>query len=97
MAKAPKFSTAGGSVAYSQVRSKFVKGKDGYGKKISTAREKLIAANGGKDPGKDVVAMHETFGSHKNGDGKVHWGTRAENTAESNKHRADVRKKKWNK
>lgn len=83
-----KVTSNGGSRAYYMVRSKVSKGPDGYGKVISAAREKLLQKLG-RDPGVDTVAMHKEFGSHfeKSG-GAADWGTRAENTAESNKHRA---------
>lgn len=78
----------GGHRAYDMVRSKISKGKDGYGKMVSRAREALMQKLG-KDPGEDVVAMHKNSGSHfeKNG-GAASWGSRADNTAESNKKRA---------
>jgi hypothetical protein len=78
----------GGNVAYGMVRSKIAKGKDGYGKVVSKAREALMEKLG-KDPGVDTVAMHKRSGSHfeKNG-GAADWGSRAENTAESNMKRA---------
>jgi hypothetical protein len=75
------------------VRSKISKGKDGYGKMVTQEREAMMQKLG-YDPGEDKVAMHNTFGSHfsKKIDG-YHMGTRAENTAESNKHRAGERLK----
>lgn len=79
-------------VGYRKVRSKYVKGKDGYGKVISELREKLIRENGGKDPGEDTVAMHKYPGTHKPGKGKGNltgkFGSKSKNTADSNKHRA---------
>lgn len=95
MAIRDKFTTAGGSRAYGkEVRSKFVKGKDGYGKVITKAREALIARNGGKDPGYNIVAAHLTPGSHFEKDGgAARKATRGENTAESNKMRAKFRRK----
>lgn len=89
-----KVTTEGGSTAYKMVRSKFTKGKDGYGKVISAAREKLIKKSDGKDPGENTVAMHKKFGSHfEKGGGAAEWGSRAKNTAESNKHRKSIRSK----
>jgi hypothetical protein len=76
---------------YHLVRSKFVKGKDNYGKIVTSLREKLLAANGGKDPGPDVVAMHKFPGAHKGTTGKDmmgKFGSRASNTASSNRLRA---------
>ena len=76
---------------YHLVRSKFVKGKDHYGKIVTVLREKLLAANGGKDPGPDVVAMHKYPGAHKGTTGKDvmgKFGSRADNTRESNRLRA---------
>ena len=75
---------------YDKQRSKHVKGKDGYGKVISVAREKLLDKNGGKDPGPDVVAFHVEGGSHKNGktdDEKAIWAPKGKNTSESNMRR----------
>jgi hypothetical protein len=75
-------------IGYKKVRSKFVKGPDGYGKVISVAREHLISENKGKDPGKDTVARHLKPGAHFEKDGgKARWGSRGDNTAESNKWR----------
>lgn len=87
-----KKTTEGGNRAYSMVRSKIVKGKDGYGKVVSKARETLMEKLG-RDPGVDVVAEHKTGGSHfeKNG-GAASWGTRADNTADSNRARAKKKK-----
>lgn len=79
----------GGNVGYKMVRSKFVKGKDGYGKVITAAREQLLKSNGGKDPGPDVVAAHKNFGAHHGDDQISKWKSRAWNTAESNMHRKD--------
>ena len=75
---------------YHMVRSKFLKDKDGYGRVISDLREKLIAANGGKDPGPDVVAMHTFPGAHLGGkrDLMGKFGSRGMNTADSNRLRA---------
>lgn len=89
MAIKEKKTTRGGNVGYKMVRSKYVKGPDNQGKVITAAREKMIAANGGKDPGYNVTANHITGGSHHEEDGgKFRKGTRAENTAESNRARA---------
>ena len=82
-----KFTTEGGNRAYNMVRSKVVKGKDGYGKVVSVAREKLMQRLG-KDPGEDVVAAHKNGGSHFEKDGGAFdIASRGENTAESNRAR----------
>jgi hypothetical protein len=87
-------------IGYYMVRSKFLKGPDGYGRVISKARENLIAKNGGKDPGKDVVAAHLSPGAHleKSG-GAAKFKTRGENSTESNKwrmrHKLSKDGKKW--
>jgi hypothetical protein len=82
-----KFTTEGGNRAYNMVRSKVVKGKDGYGKVVSVAREKLMERLG-RDPGPDTVAAHEKGGSHFEKDGgDFDIATRAENTAQSNRAR----------
>lgn len=74
---------------YKLVRSKHVKGPDGYGKIMSLARENLIHKNGGKDPGKDVVAAHYEPGAHFEKDGgKARFKSRGWNTSSSNKMRA---------
>lgn len=85
--------SAGGNRAYRMVRSKVAKGKDGYGKVVSVAREKLMEKLG-RDPGVDTVAEHKSNGSHfeKNG-GAAAWGSRADNTADSNRDRAKKKKK----
>lgn len=84
-----KKTTAGGNRGYKMVRSKNVKGPDGYGKVITKARENMISKGGGKDPGYNVTANHTTGGAHHEEDGgKFRKGTRAENTAESNRARA---------
>lgn len=76
-------------IGYRRVRSKHVKGPDGYGKVILEAREKLIEKNGGKDPGPNTVAAHYTPGPHfEKGGGRARWKTRGENSAESNRARA---------
>ena len=73
---------------YKQVRSKYVKGADGYGKKVTPLREKLIARNGGKDPGYNVVAAHDSPGPHPGDKGKDIKGkfkSRRENSSEAGK------------
>lgn len=82
-----KFTTEGGNRAYNMVRSKIVKGKDGFGKVVSVAREKLMRKLG-RDPGEDVVAAHTKSGSHFEKDGgDFRIASRGENTAESNRAR----------
>jgi hypothetical protein len=81
---------------YDKVRSKFVKGKDGYGAVIAVARERLLAKNGGKDPGSDMVAFHVEGGSHRNGksnDEKAIWASKGDNSRESNYRRGGKSKK----
>ena len=82
-----KVTTNGGNRAYNMVRSKIVKGKDGYGKVVSAARERMMEKLG-RDPGYNTVAAHDRGGSHfeKNG-GEFDVASRAENTAESNRAR----------
>ena len=85
-----KLTTKGGNRGYSMVRSKYVKGPDGFGKVITLARETLIGRNGGKDPGRDVVAAHKDFGAHHSKDVKDQEATfksRSWNTSESNMNR----------
>ncbi len=78
---------------YRMVRSKYLKGPDGYGRVISVARENLIKKNGGKDPGEDVVAAHYEPGAHLEKDGgKARFKSRGWNTTQANKARAG---KKW--
>lgn len=73
---------------YKLVRSKHLKGKDGYGRIMIEAREKLLDANGGKDPGPNVVAAHYKPGAHfEKGGGKARWMSRGKNTAQSNQAR----------
>ena len=87
MATNRNVTTGSGKGSYYKVRSKILKGKDGYGRVVTQEREKLLEKFG-KDPGPDVVAMHKSFGAHPSK--KIDpWrvGTRAENTAESNVHR----------
>lgn len=92
----------GGNRAYSMVRSKLVKGKDGYGKVISLAREKMLSLLKAKgvDPKsvkKDTVAGHMTKdGKHADGaqhsknpaDHIVKAVSRAENSKASAEHMA---------
>jgi hypothetical protein len=82
---------------YDKVRSKFVKEKGtNYGAVISVARERLIARNGGKDPGSDMVAFHVEGGSHRNGksnDEKAIWASKGDNSRESNYRRGGKSKK----
>jgi hypothetical protein len=79
---------------YKLVRSKHLKGKDGYGRLVQADREAHLDKNGGKDPGKDKVIAHKNPGSHKTpGDGYT-LKTRAENTAESNSYRSNLRKRR---
>lgn len=74
---------------YRMVRSKHLKGPDGYGRVISLAREKLIEKNGGKDPGENMVAAHFEPGAHFEKDGgKARFKTRGWNTGEANRLRA---------
>jgi hypothetical protein len=80
--------TAGGGISYREVRSKISRGKDGYGKVVSVAREKMMQKLG-KDPGKDIVAAHKNPGAHREkGGGAAEPRPRGENTAESNKKRS---------
>jgi len=77
---------------YKQVRSKYVKGADGYGKKVTPLRERLIARNGGKDPGKDVVAAHTKPGPHPGDSGddvRGRFESREKNSADAGKLRAE--------
>lgn len=83
----------GGNRGYTMVRSKFVKGKDSYGKVITLARELLIKKNGGKDPGKDVVAAHKEFGAHHSKDPseqKAEWQTREWNSSQMGRNRDGI-------
>jgi hypothetical protein len=80
--------THGGSRAYSQVRSKISKYANGDPKVVTVEREQMMQKLG-YDPGPNVTANHKEFGSHFSKKGEpFKMGTRAENTAESNKHRA---------
>ncbi len=79
----------GGNRGYKMVRSKYLKGPDGHGRVITAAREALIAKNGGKDPGENVVAAHKNFGAHHGDDQVATWQSRSWNTAESNMNRKD--------
>lgn len=88
-----KLTTKGGARGYDEVRSKISKGPDGYGKVVTKAREALMQKLG-RDPGKNIVAMHKKGGSHFEKDGGAFTiGTMAENTADSNRARAKIRKK----
>jgi hypothetical protein len=82
---------------YKQIRSKHVKGADGYGKKVTPLREKLIEQNGGKDPGYNVVAAHTKPGPHpgdKGDDIRGKFKSRRKNSSEAGKLRvARMRKK----
>ena len=94
MAIRDKKTTNGGSRGYKMVRSKIAKGKDGYGKMVTLAREKMMKRLG-YDPGPNVTANHTKGGSHHEKDGgKFKKGTRSENTAESNRKRARAKKYK---
>lgn len=91
--KKDKYSTKGGGSAYHLVRSKIQKSKDGYGMPVSVEREQAMQKAGKVLPYNTVV-MHESFGSHSDPKGDPwHLGTRGENSSESNKHRAAVRKR----
>ena len=79
---------------YKLMRSKHVKGKDGYGKIVQADREKHMDKNGGKDPGPNKVIAHKSAGSHKKPGDSYEVKTRGENTAESNKLRNKIRKKR---
>lgn len=79
---------------YKLVRSKHLKGKDGYGRIVQKDRESYLDKNGGKDPGKDKVIAHDSPGSHKKPGSGYKLKTRGENTAESNSIRSKVRKKR---
>lgn len=73
----------GGAEGYRMVRSKYLKGPDGYGKTITQARENLIAADPQhRDPGPDVVAAHVNPGVHQGSDQAAKWETRQWNSAE---------------
>lgn len=75
---------------YDKVRSKWVKGADGYGAVISVAREKLLDKSHGKAP-EGAVAFHLQGGAHNNhstADEGAIWSTKGQNTAESNMRRA---------
>ncbi len=89
-----KVTTEGGNRGYRMMRSKIAKDKNGYGKVVSVAREKLMQKLG-KDPGYNVVAAHDKPGSHFEKDGgEFDPATRSENTAESNKLRKFKKKLK---
>ncbi len=82
-----KTTGAGGNRGYRMTRSKYKIGKDGYGAVVTVARENLLKANHGKDPGPNIVAMHIRPGAHHGKDQKAVWGSRSKNTAESNMQR----------
>lgn len=91
--KKDKFTTAGGNKAYHLKRNSIVRLPDGSGMPMSIERSNAIDKLG-YNPGPNMVFMHDSFGSHSNPKGDSgHWGTRGENSTESNKHRAAVRKK----
>lgn len=77
-----KTTGAGGNRGYRMVRSKISKGKDGYGKMVTEAREKLMQKLG-YDPGYNVVAAHKNFGAHHGKDQEAEWQSRSWNTAQS--------------
>jgi len=79
---------------YKLVRSKHLKGADGYGRIVQADREAHLDKNGGKDPGKNKVIAHKTAGAHKTPGDSAELKTRGENTAESNKLRSSIRKKR---
>lgn len=96
----------GGNKAYDMTRSKIVKGKDGYGAVITKAREdvlqeikarKGLAAAKKAGENSNLVARHRKPGAHKGdaaGDESAYLGTRGDNTTESNKLRAAIRRRK---
>lgn len=89
--KQSRHSLTAKGVGYDMVRSKYLKGPDGYGAVISELREKLIAKNGGKDPGVNTVAMHKYPGAHRGKSAKDlmgKFGSRGLNTSDSNRARA---------
>ncbi len=102
----PKIKTAGQTRnedtsrgIYTKIRSKFVKGKDGQRAVITLAREKMIEANGGKDPGPNMVA-HHTNGSkagadNKSDDMKFEMVSFGDNVSESNQRRGGKDTKEW--
>lgn len=79
---------------YKLVRSKHLKGSDGYGRIVQADKERHLDNNGGRDIGKDKVIAHKSAGSHKTPGDDYTVKTRGENTAESNKLRSNVRKKR---
>lgn len=76
---------------YDKVRSKFVKGPDGYGEVVSKAREMAMERNGGPLP-KGMIAHHVGGGAsnnHSDSDEKTAIViSKSANTAESNMRRA---------
>ena len=95
--------SAGGGLSYDMVRSKIVKGRDGYGAVITKAREDMlqeIKARKGLAEAKKVgenynlVARHRKPGAHRNdavGDETAYLGTRGANSRESNAYMKKIR------
>lgn len=82
---------------YSKVRSKFIKGKDGYGAVVTLASEIAREKIGGPLPEGSVVHHLEGGSSVGNGreeESKSIVTTRAKNTAESN-YRRGGKSKAW--
>jgi len=79
---------------YKLIRSKHLKGKDGYGRIVQADREKEMDKSNGKKLGKNKVIAHKSPGSHKSPGDSYEVKTRGENTAESNRIRDRVRKKR---
>jgi hypothetical protein len=84
---------------YTKVRSRFVKGKDGQKAVITLAREKMIEANGGKDPGPSMVAHHvegsKAGANNKSDDDKFMMVSFGDNVSESNQRRGGKDTKEW--
>ena len=76
---------SGGGRAYSMTRSKISHDKNGYGKTVTVAREKLMQKLG-YDPGPDTVAAHTQFGAHHGKDQSAKWESRKWNSAEMGMH-----------
>jgi hypothetical protein len=92
-----KVTTEGGSRGYHMTASKIAKDSSGNPQVVTVEREKMMQKLG-YDPGYNVVAMHKTGGSHFNEKGDPFTkGTRAQNTADSNKARAKKFKDKFKK
>jgi hypothetical protein len=90
-----KLTTEGGGRAYHMVSSKIAKDSSGNPQVVTVEREKMMEKLG-RNPGRDIVAMHKTGGSHFNPKGDpFKMGTRAENTSDSNKARAKKFKDKF--